>query len=799
MKARLKIIGVDCVSCVYAIQKRLSQLGCIRDFHVDVNTGLSVVEYDEETCRLRDIYSAIRDAGYDVLKEKVTISLKGVDAEERRVLEEEVTSLSGVLDARIPLSLDYGFVVYNPLETTRSTIEEYLRRREVRVVEKYVATAGFGERTLLYRRLLSFTAGLATVAMSVAVAVGGLYWLENPLAALAPVLAVVALVLNYDIVYRGVRSLVKATPTMDSLVALSSTLTFTTGVLLVAGLLEYHGSLHSSSFFEASAGVIGFVGLGRYLEEKLRYRALKSVRDYFSVLNKVVRVFGEQGVVEKPASDVKPGEVVEVRAGEAIPVDGVVVEGYGYVDESTFTGEPTPVLKKSESRDHVLAGCYLVSGYMKVRATRVGGETVFSQVVEAVQEAELAKPGVVRVADRVVGYFTWLILAISLATFTYWLVTTGSPGTAVFFASAVLVVACPCALGIAVPMVVSASVVKLLRKGLVVRRGDVFERLLNTRVVLLDKTGTITHGKPVLLRVYTTGSASTREVLAYTCSVESRSEHPISTAVLEKCTEEGVDYGEPEEYISIPGEGVYGVVKGVAVAVGNYDLVVKRLGVHVDPGVYRLVEEIGSRGNTPVIVVVGSEVVGVLEVGDKLREDAREFVAELKKRGYRVGIASGDVEKSVEYYRNTLNLDIGFWGLKPTEKAELVEKLRVSVGGVIFVGDGVNDAPAIAVADVGVAMGRGAELAREAGDVVVTSNSLKSVLTLIDFAKVVKRKIVENLVWALVYNATLIPIATGLFYQSHGVFITPHLAAVAMILSDVSVVLNALSILKYRI
>lgn len=794
----MKIIGVDCPSCVYAIQRRLGQLNCVEKLHVDVNTGLAEVEYDGRLCKLKDIYSAIRDVGYDVYKEKLTVDLKGLDIDERIALDEAVSSTKGVLETRVSLSLDYGLVSYNPLDANRSEIEDLLWKYGVRVVDRAEVEVGFAEKTLLHRRILSFAIGFTVLASSMIAMLHGLHILEEALHLTAPPLAVIALLSNYDIIIRGSKSLARAVPTMDSLITLSSISTFTAGVLSLAGVLGYHGNLYPLSFFEASAGVIGFVGLGRYMEERLRRRALKSIKEYSSILKKKARVVHGNTVLEKYANDIQPGEVVEVRAGEVIPVDGVVVEGYGYVDESTFTGEPAPSLKKSDSRDPVLAGSFLLSGYIRVRATRVGDDTLFGYIIESVGEAELAKPRIARFADRAVGYFTWIVLALSLVTLIYWWLTTQNVQLAVFFMAAVLVVACPCALGIAIPMVISVSVLKLSRSGLLIRRGDVFERVLAAKVVLLDKTGTITHGKPVLRRVHIVKPINARDLLAYVCSVESRSEHPISTALMEKCREEGIETVDPADYVSFPGEGVYGVVNGVRVAVGNYELVAKRLGVEVNPEVHDLLNEIGSRGGTPVIVALNTEIAGIIEVGDKLRDEAREVVTELKRRGFVVGIASGDVEKNVLYYKNLLDLDLGFWGLKPSDKADLVRKLRESYGRVVFVGDGVNDAPAITVADVGVAMGTGAEISREVGDVVVTGNNLKTLIVLLDFARLVKKKMLENLVWAFVYNVALIPIAMGLLYHGYGVFISPQIAAAAMVLSDVSVVLNSLSVLRHR-
>jgi len=795
-KARLKIIGIDCPSCVYAIERRLRSLGCVSFFKVEVSTGEAEVEYDDEKCLLKNIYEAVRDAGYDVYKEKMYFDLKGFSGEEAASLESKIRGLQGVFDARISPT-GVATVVYNPLETSpqdvSSRLQAYGAKPLSAVAEKSVS---LGEKTLLYRRIASFIIGLLAVSLSMySMLNGGVQHQGIVGETLLIPLAATAILLNYDIVARGLKSLLMLIPVMDSLIAVSVISTFTAGVAATTGLMHLHGGLHSSSFFEASAGVIGFVGLGKYLEERLRRRAFKSLEELASLLKGSARVVVENSVAEKPVSQLVPGEVVEVRAGEIIPVDGVVVEGSGYVDESSFTGEPIPRLKKAENRDPVLAGSVLNTGYLRIRATRVGGDLLIAQVIETVREAESVKPRLARLADRIVGYFTWIVLGLASATFAYWSLLAGNPQMAVVFMAAVLTVACPCALGIATPLVVSIAVLKASRNGVLIRAGDVFERMLGSNTIVLDKTGTLTIGKPVVVGAHLLGNTGRERVLKMACSVESRSEHPLSRAIVEKCVSEGLEYPEPEDYVNIPGEGVYGIVEGVSVAVGNVELA-ERLGIQVSTEASRLVEEAGARGNTPVMVFVNGRVEAVLEIGDVLKEEAASVMRALKEKGFRVGLASGDVEASVKYYKEALGLDFAYWGLKPRDKADLVRDMQRSGFKIVFVGDGLNDAPALAAADVGVAMGSGADVSKEAGDIVVLNNSLKTLTFLLDFSRLVKRKIIQNIAWAFAYNIVLIPLAMGVLYWSHRLFITPEMAATAMILSDISVLANALSVLR---
>lgn len=789
VKTRLKVVGVDCPSCSYAIEKSINSLGCVKSFKIDVNSGVAEVTYYGDRCKLRDIYRAIRDAGYDVEKEKLYVSVTGFGSEEVLLLESRILGIQGVLDLRISVTSGIATILYNTLETSRETLEAALKSLGVKPLpSSFEERKNILRETLFLRRITSFVIGVITISLSMYSMISGQDFLTNAEYLLA-LLAVTAVSLNYDIVVRGVRALLLLTPVMDSLISVSSFSTLVAGLAGITGILRYEG-LHTASFFEASAGVIGFVGLGKYIEERLRKRASKALEELLTSLRSRARVVSDGGIVEKPVSEIKPGDVVEVRAGEVVPVDGVVVEGSGYVDESSFTGEPLPRLKRDSSRDPVLAGCILTSGYLRVRATRVGDDTLIAYIAETVREAESLRPRLARIADKIVGYFTWVVIAIATTTFTYWSVVTGDPLKGVMFMAAVLAVACPCALGIATPLVISVAVHKSSRNSVLIKAGDVFERILTSNAVLLDKTGTLTIGKPTLLNIHVVGSARVEEVLSLLCSVESKSEHPLSRPIVEACIERGIRFSDSEEYAHIPGEGVFGVVGNRKIAAGNLSLV-EKLGIQVSKELEDLIVEIGSRGRTPVIVTSDTEVLAVLEIGDELRSEAPAIVEELKQQGFRVGLASGDVEASVKYFERILKLDFSFWELRPGDKANLIRDLQGKGFKIVFVGDGVNDAPAISVANVGVAMGGGADVSKEAGDVVILNSNLKAITFLVKLSKVVKKKMLQNIGWAFIYNATLIPVAAGLLYH-YGIFITPEMAAAAMILSDVSVISNAL-------
>uniref|UniRef100_A0A7J3ZJS7 Metal-transporting ATPase n=1 Tax=Fervidicoccus fontis TaxID=683846 RepID=A0A7J3ZJS7_9CREN len=791
-KEGIRILGVDCATCAYAIGRNLSKLSGVRGFDLDVSSGEAIVEYDDSKNTLRDIYIAVRDAGYDVEKRAISIHLN-VSPEEHAVLEEKLLRIRGVLDVGINPVANTAKIIFNERTTTSTDILRELARLGVRYSEIRGVEIKRKDVYTPHKRVAAFILGLTAITLDMSGVSHGVGGVE--LDALLPALSISVILLSHSTIVRGLKALASLRPTMESLIALSSTATFSAGTLF--SILRFQHAIRTESLFAASAGVLGFVGLGLYLEERLRYRALAYLDELERSLRGSVRVIKNGSVVDVSINEVAVGEVIEVKAGDRALVDGVVVEGWGYVDESTFTGEPTPVLKKAESRDVVLAGSVLVSGYLKVRATRVGEDTVLSHILESARSAVFYKPGFQRVADRVVGFLTWIVLAVALSTFTVWWLITRDPILSVIFMASTLAVACPCPLGIATPLAVSMGVIVASRSGALIRRGDIFERLLKSNMVIFDKTGTLTVGRPRVANFISYGDFSHVDVLGYVCSVESYSEHPLAHAILEYCRERGVDVVHPDYYEHFPGLGVAGRVKGVDVVIGSIKLL-ESMNVEMPIEVLSTVSDIGKSGGTPVLVSIDGRVAGVIEVRDMLRSESPEVVEHFKRLGLKVGLASGDMEASVGFVKEKLGLDFAYASLKPTDKARVIREMQSNGMLPTYVGDGLNDAVAINAAFVGVAMSRGPDLVRESGDVVLLSNNLKTLKSLHSISKKVVRVAKENLFWAFIYNTALIPIAAGVLYPLTGLMLRPDMAALAMVLSDVSVVLNSFRLLLGR-
>uniref|UniRef100_A0A7J3Z842 Heavy metal translocating P-type ATPase n=1 Tax=Ignisphaera aggregans TaxID=334771 RepID=A0A7J3Z842_9CREN len=794
VKEEIKVIGVDCPTCIYNIRRSIERKNLNIELEVDVSTGSAFIIYDSEKTSLAEIAEAIRHAGYDVEKSVVRIytTAREADACSR---EEKLERLPGIIDARVSPLDGLAVIEYNPYTLTHGRILEYISRLGYRVIEEERVAAKREIVGLGVRRVLAFILATTVLVVHHAGFLEGLlgHHVTNSLIA---VLSSIVLALNYDVVYTGLKPLTRLSPTMNSLIALSSTTTFVYSLAVLTHSLLNSGGSTDVLFFESSAGVLGFVSLGKYIEERIERRALSRFEELARRLEGRVRALRGNELVELDIEDVKPGDLVEARSGEKILVDGVVVEGKGYVDKSVFTGELEPRLKKASSRDPVLAGSILVNGYLVIRVTRVGEDTLLSRMLGIARTAQFTKPKFQRIADKIVGYLTWIVILLAIATFTYWYLFKGAPlDQAVLFTAAVLAVTCPCPLGIAIPLVVALSIIKSMDAGLLVRRGDLFEKVHYANMVVFDKTGTLTHGKFTVVEVVPL-NYSFRDLLEYTCIAEKRSEHLLAKAIVDYCSAHGINPPDPDDFTPLPGLGVLAEYKGHAIVVGSYTLM-REMNINVEGIEIQRLEATSSITSKVVYIAVDGVLRGVIVLGDKIREEASDVVKALRERGYEVGILTGDVESAAKNVAEKLGIGKVWSELRPEDKARTVEDLQKQGYRIIYVGDGVNDAIAMAKSFACIAMGGGSDILRETGDAIIVNDRLSSLIHILEFSKIARRKFIENLGWAFIYNAVLVPIAMGLLYEPFNIVLRPEHAAIAMILSDISVIANSTLILKW--
>nr|7R0G_A Chain A, Putative copper-exporting P-type ATPase A [Archaeoglobus fulgidus]7R0G_B Chain B, Putative copper-exporting P-type ATPase A [Archaeoglobus fulgidus]7R0H_A Chain A, Putative copper-exporting P-type ATPase A [Archaeoglobus fulgidus]7R0I_A Chain A, Putative copper-exporting P-type ATPase A [Archaeoglobus fulgidus] len=576
----------------------------------------------------------------------------------------------------------------------------------------------------------------------------------------------------------------RRTLNMDVMYSMGVGAAFLASVLSTAGVLprEY-------SFYETSVLLLAFLLLGRTLEARAKSRTGEAIKKLVGLQAKTAVVIRDGKEIAVPVEEVAVGDIVIVRPGEKIPVDGVVVEGESYVDESMISGEPVPVLKSKG--DEVFGATINNTGVLKIRATRVGGETLLAQIVKLVEDAMGSKPPIQRLADKVVAYFIPTVLLVAISAFIYWYFIAHAPLLFAFTTLiAVLVVACPCAFGLATPTALTVGMGKGAELGILIKNADALEVAEKVTAVIFDKTGTLTKGKPEVTDLVPL-NGDERELLRLAAIAERRSEHPIAEAIVKKALEHGIELGEPEKVEVIAGEGV--VADGILV--GNKRLM-EDFGVAVSNEVELALEKLEREAKTAVIVARNGRVEGIIAVSDTLKESAKPAVQELKRMGIKVGMITGDNWRSAEAISRELNLDLVIAEVLPHQKSEEVKKLQAKEV-VAFVGDGINDAPALAQADLGIAVGSGSDVAVESGDIVLIRDDLRDVVAAIQLSRKTMSKIKQNIFWALIYNVILIPAAAGLLYPIFGVVFRPEFAGLAMAMSSVSVVANSLLLRNY--
>jgi len=843
-KARiiLPIEGMSCASCAATVQEALAGADGVVGATVNFATAKAAVDYDDSQTHVAELIRTVRSAGYNCGKASVTFTVEQLHyAASVLPLEQALARAKGVIRAVANQATETVTVDYVPGVTTGEELERAVEQAGFKVAAPIAAEDPL-ERERLARaqeiRTLTWKLVLAGVATVVAMAGAMLLMADRPMDSfkrfdlLGRLLMPAALklwaivstrttidlfwvkvalaVLTLPVVawsgqqfYKGTWSGFKhRTADMNTLIGVgtgaaylySLVATFAPDVFAAAGL-------QADVYYEAVSAIIALILLGRLLEARARGRTSAAIRHLAGLRAKAAHVVREGREVAIPVEEVVPGDLVIVKPGEKIPVDGVVTEGASAVDESMLTGEPLPVAKKIG--DEVIGATVNRSGSVTFRATRVGKDTALAQIVQLVEDAQATKAPIQRLADQVAGVFVPIVLAIAIAAFVVWFDV--GPQPALVFSTValvtVLIIACPCALGLATPTAILVATGRAAEHGILIRSGEALERLSKVRTVLLDKTGTITEGKPTVTHIVTAKrpdgtSLSPAEVLKWAASVEHRSEHPLADAIVRAAHEKAVDILLVDKFAAMEGRGVRGTVERRIIEVISLrharerSLELGTLGQDAD----RLARE----GRSPVIVVVNNTVYAVIAISDPIKPTAKEAIAHLRKMGLKVMMVSGDSKKGAAAVAKEVGIDEVVAEVLPSQKADFVKKLQRQGRNVAMVGDGLNDAPALAQADVGIAIGTGTDVAMEASDVTLIRGDLRGVVTALQLSKRALRTIRENLVWAFIYNVVGIPIAAGALYPFFGVLLSPVLASAAMAWSSLSVVLNSLTLRRFK-
>jgi len=594
---------------------------------------------------------------------------------------------------------------------------------------------------------------------------------------------------------RGWASLENRSLNMFTLIALGTGVAYLFSVvatvapgLLPSSVRDAHGAV--PIYFEPAAAIVTLVLLGQVLELRARARTRSALRALLGLAPKTARKVEDEEERDVPLEQVHPGDVLRVRPGEKVPVDGVVIEGHSSVDESMITGEPLPAEKVPGSP--VTGGTVNVDGTFLMRAERVGSETLLAQIVRLVAEAQRSRAPIQRLADRVAAWFVPAVIAVAAATFVVWLVAGPEPrfAHALVNAVSVLIIACPCALGLATPISIMVATGRGAQAGVLVRSAEALETLARVDMLLVDKTGTLTEGKPRLVSVEPVAGSSWGEVLRLAAALERGSEHPLAGAILEEARERGIEAPPASSFRAIPGQGVVGNVDGHKVALGNAALLAG-LGVDLAEAEGQA-EALRAEGQTVVFLAIDGQPAGLLGVADPIKDSAPEALRALRGEGVRVVMATGDDRATAEAVARKLGIEEVHAEVLPADKAAVVERLRGQGHVVAMAGDGINDAPALAAADVGIAMGTGTDVAMESAGIVLVKGDLRGIVRARRLSKATLRNVRQNLFWAFAYNALGVPVAAGVLYPFAGLLLSPMFASAAMSLSSVSVIGNAL-------
>lgn len=799
MKITLKVNGMTCAMCVKTIEMALAELEGVKEAKANLNSETVFVDFDESKVSINQIIRAIEDVGYEVIRERrdAVIKIGGMTcAMCVKTVENAIRELPGVLDVSVNLATESARVSYNPALVTIDDIKravesvgyEFLgvEGEESHDIEKEVRERHIREmkRSLLVAWGIGIPLFLSMQLKRFGIRVEGLIYLQFLLATIAIAYA------GRGIFKKAYSSLRHRTLNMEVMYAMGIGSAYLTSVLATLGVIP-----REFNFYEASVMLMAFLLLGRYLEARAKGRTSEAIKKLMGLQAKKATVVRDGKEIEVPISEVKVGDIVVVKPGERIPVDGVVIDGESYVDESMITGEPIPLLKKSGEK--VIGGTINKNSVLKLRAERVGRDTLLAQIIKLVEEAQNTKPPVQRLADTVVTYFIPAVLTIALLSFAYWYFIAGKPIVFAFTAFlSVLVIACPCAFGLATPTALTVGIGKGAELGILIKNGEALEIARKATVVLFDKTGTLTKGQPEVTDVITF-DVDERELLELVASAEKRSEHPLGEAIVRKAEELGIEVEEPEEFEAVTGKGVRARVRGKGILAGNRRLMVEN-GISLE-GVEETLQKLESEAKTAIIVTIEKKIVGIIGIADTIKEGAREAIEELHRMGKKVGMITGDNRRTAEAIGKALGVDYILAEVLPGDKASEVKKLQEKGEIVIFVGDGINDAPALAQADVGIAVGNATDIAMESGDIVLVRNDPRDVVRAIKLSQRTLSKIKQNIFWAMFYNTVLIPFAAGLAYVLFGVTFQPEWAAGAMSLSSVSVVTNSLMLKRVRV
>jgi Cu+-exporting ATPase len=807
-KVSIPITGMHCASCAVAIEDSLSKVEGVSKAAVNFATEKAYVEYNPAVATPQKLEEAVKEAGYSVLKEEAqTLNLTVIGMDNPHCLgtvEAALKGVKGIISSQLTMN-EKARIVFDPALTNKELIKKTIKEAGYTPVEETTVDREKEARQRDIRTLrIKFFVSLVFAIPLLYFAMGPHVGLPEPsipewsMALLQLLLTTPIVGAGYQFYTVGIRTVVKSRrASMDTLVALGTGTAYLYS--LAISILIWTGNPNYTShdlYYEVAGLLIVFILLGRMLEALAKGRTSESIRKLLELQPKTALVVREGKEQEISVDEVMVGDAVIVKPGGRVPVDGMVLEGSSSVDQSLLTGESIPVEKNVS--DEVIGGTMNQSGWLKFKATKVGKDTALAQIVRLVEEAQGSKAPVQRLADTVSAYFVPTVLAIGLVTFLAWYLSGSTLSFSLTAFIAVIIIACPCALGLATPTAVIVGTGKGAESGILIRDAATLEKACQVDTIVFDKTGTLTRGKPEVTDIIPlSNSHSAEEILKLAAAAEKRSEHHLSEAIVAKAEERKLAIPEIDSFSAIAGKGVEAKYNKTTILVGNRKLFAEK-GVAIKDTEDRIAQLEGE-GKTVALVGTEGKIIGMIAIADTAKPSAVETVAWLKKQGRQVVMITGDNRRAAESVARSLGIDRVLAEVLPEDKANEIKRLQEQGEKVAMVGDGINDAPALVQADVGIAIGSGTDIAIESGGIVLVKDDLRDVARTLDLSCYTMRKIRQNLFWAFFYNVVGIPIAAGILYPFYGFMLNPIIAGAAMAFSSVSVVTNSLSMRRYHL
>ena len=821
-KESYKVVGMSCSACAKALEKTVENIDGVFSQSVNIATEKIQIEYDSDKVKFEHIEKIVKKAGFNLLKDiiynNVVLKIGGMScASCANAINKSINKLDGVENVDVNLATEKVTINYDSSKLKLSQIRNSIEKLGFKVLDKSESKNNLDEdklrkereiKTLLVKFLIAtiFSIPLLYIAMQPMIP-KSLVLIElpklinptiNPLnyALIQLFLVIPIMIVGYKFYVNGFKAFLNKSPNMDSLVAIGTLSSFLYSLYTTFKINNETMMLgHYQLYYESSGIIITLILFGKYLELKSKGKTSEAIKKLIGLQPKTALVLVDDSEIEIPIDEVEVGDIVIVKPGSKIPVDGIVVDGNTFVDESMLTGESIPIEKNIG--DSVIGASINKNGSIKFKADKVGSNTVLSQIIKLVEDAQNKKAPIAKLADTVSGYFVPTVILISIISSLLWFIFGDKDLEFIIkIFTAVLVIACPCALGLATPTAIMVATGKGAENGILIKSGEALELMHKVDTIVFDKTGTITEGKPQVTDIIPSKSINEDYLLKIAASAEKNSEHPLGEAIVRFGVEKEIKFINVDKFNAIPGYGIEATIDNKKVLIGNKKLMNDKNISFKD--LYKIGDELSKQGKTPMYISMEDELLGIIAVADVIKENSKKTVEKLHDMGIKVAMLTGDNKNTANAISKEVGIDLVISEVLPQDKSNEINKLKEQGRFVAMVGDGINDAPALANSNVGIAIGNGTDIAIESADIVLMKSDLIDVLTTISLSKETIKNIKQNLFWAFAYNIVGIPIAAGVLYIFGGPLLNPMFAAMAMSLSSVSVISNALRLKRFN-